>query len=679
MFNHTYQKSCSQWLQVLFLAAVMLAVYGHTLDYPFHFDDRISIEENEAIRNLDDIRAIWQFSHLRFFSYFSFALNYHFHGLDVTGYHIINLLIHFLASCSVFFLVQSLLCVPSEKQSNPSAAWLPFLTALIFILHPLQTQSVTYIVQRSAALAALFYICSMACYVRLRLSNVSTQKILWGVGVFLFMFLAFFSKQNTATLPFALLLIEIVFFRKEFKRILLFPPAILLLLGAMLFCILLLFKYEPFSFDAIDSLTRETLLLSRSQYLAIQAGVVWTYIRLFFWPADQHLDYHVSIPSGLAEPTVITALACHFIVLCLAAFFIKRYPLPVFGIFFYYLAHIVESSIIPIRDIVFEHRTYLPNLGLSVVVAWLLTVILERQRKISLLIIFALMFVLGITTWQRNTVWQDQISVWRNSMIKSPGNPRPYYNLAKALETKGNYIEAEVLYRMALELKPDYESAYVNLGNLLLKKKNFKEAIYYFSLALQLAPDDAINCNNLGLSLLENGEIEKAEGYLLKAIRLNPQYAEAQNSVGLLMIMKGNLEKATEHLYITIALAPNYANGHSNLGDVLLQKGDMTKAIHHYLEALRIDPVQAEVYGNLAFAYLTIGDQDNAVTHFKKSLEINPMLAVAHNFLGKIYFNRRDFDAAIYHYRNSLDIDRNQAQATKGLELALKGKSKIKQ
>ena len=398
---------------LLFLA--VLAAYGHTLNFPFIFDDSSSIRANPAIYYLEDPASIWRFAPLRFVGYLTFALNYHWHRYDVFGYHAFNILIHFMAGIAVFSLCRGLVRSPgvSGKISKSGVQWLPFLAALIFLLHPLQTQAVTYIVQRLAALAALFYLGAMACYINARLSRIRSQRFYWGAGTVALALLAFFTKQNTVTLPIAILFLEMIFFPGNINKKLLRGIAISALALAALYAVIVVgFNQTPFSLATLESLTKETKTISRTQYLATQAEVIWTYIRLFFWPAGLHLDYDFPLAEGFGSVAVIIAAAGHLILLGLALRYVKRFPFPVFALFFYYTAHLVESSLIPIRDVLFEHRTYLSNAGFCVGAAWGITRLAVNRKSWLILITFLLVAGLGTLTWTRNLTWQSARSVW---------------------------------------------------------------------------------------------------------------------------------------------------------------------------------------------------------------------------------------------------------------------------
>lgn len=203
-------------VQYLVLLALILLCYGHTLDVPFYLDDNYSLRGNEAIQQVD-LGALWKFSAARIVGYLTFALDYAVHGYTLAGYHLVNILIHVLATFMAYQVALALLKTPRlESMANEQAIlWLPLITALIFAIHPLQIQAVTYIVQRLASLVALFYLSSMYCYLQFRLSKTPEKKIIFGFLLIISGCLALFTKQNAVTIPLVFLLLEWIFFNPQ--------------------------------------------------------------------------------------------------------------------------------------------------------------------------------------------------------------------------------------------------------------------------------------------------------------------------------------------------------------------------------------------------------------------------------------------------------------------------------
>ncbi|NJO15478.1 MAG: tetratricopeptide repeat protein [Thioploca sp.] len=583
------------YIQTLLLASVVALTYGHTLDVPFYLDDFSSIEENPVIYNSSGLLALWQFAPLRIIGYLSFALNYQVHQFQVAGYHLVNIIIHFLVGIAVLGLLRGLVRTPAVNSglSESTKQWLPILTALIFVLHPLQIQAVTYIVQRLASLSALFYIASMASFIQARLTNQTVSRFLWILACILLALLAFFTKQNTATLPLALLLLELIFFPGHRRRLMVVTVMSGAGLALIWFILAVVFHHNPFSLEAMQALTRETEEITRTTYFATQMSVLWTYIKLFFWSSSSHIDYDYPLTEAflstnqnyhliarLLDSSALWAFIGHLIVLGFAGYSLRRWPLVAFGIFFYYLAHMIESSFIPIRDVIFEHRTYLPNLGLIVASSWLLVVYLPRGfSHNSLIIIIMLLSTLGTVTWLRNQMWRDPIALWQHNVEQSPNKTRGWVILGKHLIQAGRSEEAIEALEQAKTKKvnPDgtesstmSTEAALNFVVAYKRLHRYDEALQLINGALshpeQLRPfDQAKFLINQGNILFELDHSQAAENAYRQALQIYPQNLNARINLGTILAATGRYDEAITLYQGVLAIDPSNTYVRNNL------------------------------------------------------------------------------------------------------------------
>lgn len=635
LFSKAGEFAGSLWIQLFFIAVAVFVVYGHTLNFPFIFDDASSIRENPAIYNLGDFKGIWGFAPLRVVGYLSFALNYHFGQYEVFGYHIVNVLIHILAGLAVLGLGRGLVRAPVvDTISSTAKTWIPILAAMIFVLHPLQTQAVTYIVQRLASLVALFYIASIACYVQSRLHPDKLKKMLWGSGALLLAILAFFTKQNAVTLPLAVFLIEAVFFPGTFKRLLTLLACIGVGLGAVYAIIFFGFDYAPFSLEAMDEFTRETTAVSRGQYLATQTNVLWTYLRLFVWPVGLHLDYDFPLAQGFSDWRVILASLAHLTIIATALRFAKKLPFMAFAICFYYLAHLVESSVIPIRDVLFEHRTYLPNVGLCIASAWLIVFLVNNWKpRITIPLVAILFLALGFATWERNNVWKDPLTLWQDCVEKAPNKARPYNNLGLAYAKQGTLDKAMVNFSKAIQINPKFADAHNNMGLTYAQQGKLNEAVFHYSEALRLKPNLAGVHNNLGLIYYSLGRFDEAIKHISDALRIKPKDAKAHINMGAALYLKGDLEAAATHYSKALTLEPGNAEAYNNLGLIYFAQEKIDDAISNYSKAIQSNPDYADAYKNMGLAFYSQGKLEKAFESYKQALRIKPDYEEARYYL----------------------------------------------
>ncbi len=390
-------------------------IYSNTFDAEFHYDDFHNIVENSAVHNLLRPDLVWQSHKDRFLTYLSFALNYQFGKTEVWGYHLINILIHIAASLSVYLFTILLFCTPrlavQSLHLNPNRIALA--AALLFLCHPIQIQAVTYIVQRAASLATFFYLSACILYLWSRFKPA--PKRYWSaVAVTV---AAMFAKQTAFTLPLALILLEYFFFPCSYyplmKRLrFLFP---FLVTMAIPLGIRSSWVAEAAARGEVAQLA-ETDLITPFNYLTTQFSVIVTYLRLVFWPTGFSI-YHAFPLLGFWKLRTILSLAL-LLLIALTGFLIrKKQPLVAFGISWFFLTLSVESSFLPIRHLIFEHRIYLPMVGVCLVFATLAVQILKNQ-KIFAGLFMILIITLSTMTYRRNFVWKTDASLWEDAASK---------------------------------------------------------------------------------------------------------------------------------------------------------------------------------------------------------------------------------------------------------------------
>jgi len=555
-------------VQYLVLLALILLCYGHTLDVPFYLDDNNSLRGNEAIQQVD-LGTLWGLYAARIVGYLTFALDYAVHGYSLTGYHLVNILIHVLATFMAYQVALALLKTPRlESMANEQAIlWLPLITALIFAIHPLQIQAVTYIVQRLASLVALFYLSSLYCYLQFRLSKTPKKKIIFGFLLIISGCLALFTKQNAVTIPLVFLLLEWIFFNPQRKIII--AGAIctsIALFGAyLLFPIVL--NQELFAF--ISERTRETVLLSRIEYLSVQMYVLWSYIQRFLLPVNLALIYEYAVPESFFSPGIFFPAVFHAGLILAAVLNRKAFPLAAFGILFYYTAHLVESSIIPIRDFAFDHRTYLPNFGLCLLVGSLVVAYLSRKplTKAVLLLVCLVVLLLVALTWSRNQLWRDPIAFLQHEVEINNDSFTSYCFLGEAYYSAGQLTEAISIFERA--------QSYVD--NLINRGNNTFESCY----------------SNYAATLQEAGYLDEAR-QLISRMPVTAFTTQGQSKVamtfGNVEALSGNFSEAEAHFNRARTLDPNNIYAVSNLAKLKILTGELQQSYELFIQVQKSDP-----------------------------------------------------------------------------------------
>src|SRR3990172_4071287 len=422
------------------ISITALLIYSNIYSSPFHFDDINNILENNKIRYLSNFL---DFSGTRYMGELSFALNYYFGGVNVFGYHLVNVFIHIVNGILVWWFVNLTFKTPvmGTAVSSRLSGVIALAASLIFVTHPIQTQAVTYIVQRLASLATLFYLLSVVLFVKWRLSSGSRYRFIYYFISLLSAILAMKTKEISFTLPFVILIYEFIFFRDKMRRAWFLIPYLLTLLIIPLTIVNIVnigTDNKPIGdiIGEVGERVRDTERISRGSYILTQFRVIVTYIRLLFFPVNQNLDYDYPVYHSLSTPVVFLSFLFLLSIFGLAVYLFMRSRrvgngyglLASFGIFWFFITLSVESGIIPIRDVIFEHRLYLPGIGavmaFSTGVFYGIEYVKVRMGRgvlstVAICILILIMVVpLSFATYKRNLVWGDKITLWKDVVAK---------------------------------------------------------------------------------------------------------------------------------------------------------------------------------------------------------------------------------------------------------------------
>jgi Tfp pilus assembly protein PilF len=605
-------------VHLLILLVVGLLGYGNTFSAPFIFDDDDNIIKNPLIKDFHYFRDPSRADSLllptggltttwksRVLGYLTFALNYRLHGLDVTGYHAVNLTIHILNAFLLYWLILLTFRTPHLQTSTlrDRAGSVALLSALLFVSHPVQTQAVTYIVQRLASLATLFYLLSLALYVRGRLYRAFNLRtvVLYSLSL-ISAVCAMKSKEISLTLPVVITLYEFSFFRGAVKR------RVLLLLPLLLTGLII-----PLSYLHIDrpigemlagagEATRLETEIPRLQYLFTELRVIVTYIRLLILPVNQNLDYDFPVYRSFLDREVFLSFLFLVSLLCFAGYMwfrsrVSDGALRVvgFGILWFFIALSVESGLIPIVDVIFEHRLYLPSVGVcsaagtgGVLAAGWLQGRRKSAGRVVMVILGGVVLALTAATYARNGLWKSELTLWQDVVRKSPEKARPHNNLGHSYKSQGLFDQAIKHYRIAVILNPGLQKAHYNLGFAYKFKGLIDKAIEHYKIAVKLNPEIPEVHNNLGNAYRSKGLIERAIQHYQTAIELNPDYPDPYVNLGNVFQSQGLTEKAIEYYQSSIELSPGSMEPHYNLGVAYRSQGLLDQAQEHFETAARL-------------------------------------------------------------------------------------------
>jgi tetratricopeptide (TPR) repeat protein len=563
------------------LAILVFLIYSNTLKGPFIFDDMNNILENPHIRltklTLKDLTSAGLDgpSSRRPVATISFALNYYFNGYKVLGYRLVNILIHVITGVLLYFFAKSTLAVLPLSTRNKFQGWIPFFTALIWLVHPIQSQSVTYIVQRMNSMAGMFYILSLLLYTSARRGRNTRKKWVLFAGCILSGILSLGSKQIAATLPFVVFLYEWYFFQKLswnwLRRQLLPVAAILMFITAAAYIYLgghplekILMAYEAQDFTLAERVLTE-----------FRVVIYYISLLLFPHPSRLNLDYDFPISHSLIDPlTTVLSLGIITGLITLAFCLAKKERLLSFAILWFFGNLVIESSVIGLY-VIFEHRTYLPSMLVSMA-AVTLSYRYMKPKWLNLVVLCAVAILFSFWTYERNDIWRDDVTLWRDCVEKSPNKARPHNNLGNALVRRGKVEEAVSHYSEALRIEPNYGNAHMNLGIALGKQGKLDQAISHFSDALRVEPDNARTHNNLGFALAIQGRVKEAVSHYAEALHAKPDYAEAHNNLGVALAKQGRIKEAMSHFSEALRIKPYFTEARNNMDRALRRMGRST-------------------------------------------------------------------------------------------------------
>ncbi len=607
------------WISYAAILAAGLAAYSNSFTGVFVLDDIGTIVENPGIRSFEecwnaDSDDIPRGLHRRPVVRWSLAVNYAGGELETWGYHAWNLLVHLISALLLFDLVRrTLLLKEIPDRLQQSATGVATAVALLWIAHPLQTESVTYVIQRLEAMMGMFYLGCLYCVLR---GSQSERGWCWNLGAIACCWLGMGSKEVMITAPLVVLLFDRIFLspswaallRKRWWMYVSFLPAAIMLLSAA--------STRLLSKEMLDR-APNPLVPDRWSYLLSQPGVILHYLRLCFWPQGQCLDYGwqaAKWPGEILLPgiVVLSMLAVSFYVLW-------RWPRIGFLAVSFFLILAPTSSIIRLQ-LAFEHRMYLPLAAVCILVVLGVFSLPERfnqsaermdaWRRFAFGAAVMASIAIAMMTCQRNTAYESRITMWEDVISKSPNNPRARVNLGLQYYEQQKYKIAAQHYEVAVRIHPNNADAHNNYANSLYRIGNRqKEAMEHWRKAIELSPNLREPYNNLGNAFFDLGETKTAIANFEKAIDLSPNYTAAHYNLGNAYFKIKRLDDSVKHLQIAVHLDPTLWNAHQDLGATLMDQGREKEGIRHLEKAVQLGPKNPAMRRNIAEWHAKQGDK----------------------------------------------------------------------
>jgi Flp pilus assembly protein TadD len=607
------------WFGVLALAFV---AYLPALRVGWVLDDTWNIVSNPALHwteiSAEGFRQVREqtLNSGRDAANLSFALNHLVGGLDPFGFHLVNVLIHLLVGTALLWLAwEYLQSVPVADLPSRRAWMAAVVPAALFLVHPLNTQAVTYVVQRMASLAALFCVLSLAAYLRGRREPRAGRAVAWFVVAALAWALALGSKENAAALPLVVLVWEWCFRRAQWvDRWRRAAPLAKVGVAAVVSVSVVGVGRVVWRYVGGPARWLETLPardFSPLERVLTQARVNLTYLGQLVWPApgSLNLDHDVVVSRGLLDPiTTLPAVLFWVVAVGGAVVLARRKPLLGFPLLAYVGFHLVEAGPLNL-ELMHEHRMYLPMTMLALFgTATLVTVRVPRWRMV-LAGAGTVATALGVLTFTRNALWADPIAFHRDIAEKSPKKARAHGLLASALLEADRPLDAIAPAERAVELEPDYK-ALMTLGDVYLAAERFVDAEARYRQAVELAPRAFEAEYRIGLVLEQVGDTAAAYEHFTR--------------IGVEFGMAGAAFEAIYPLERAVRLRPGSSEAHNHLGNAYALAGRADKALAEYRRAVELDGRNAEALYNLARTEERAGNSAAALEHYRRFLEVAP-------------------------------------------------------
>ncbi len=610
---------------ILVIVAAAWAAYANSLSGPFVFDDASSIVTNPTIRKLWPLTEPLSppttnvTAQGRPILNLSLAVNYAIGGTAVGGYHVMNAVIHALAGLVLFGLVRRTLA-REEKATGIALA-----VAVLWVVHPLQTESVTYVIQRAESLMGLFYLLTVYSFVRSVEDGADRRKAaVWQVLAVVACALGMATKEVMATAPLMVWFYDRTFVAQSFgdalRRRWRFYGA---LAGTWLLLAWLVLQGGGNRGGSVGFGAG----IEPWAYWLTQFRAVAVYLRLTFWPAPLVFEYGTFWISGFGEIALEAMLVLGLLTVTVWGLW-RRTALGFAGAWFFGM--LAPTSLAPgTTQMIVEHRMYLSLAAvLAVAVVGAYRVAGERRRVVvGVAWAVAAVVALGLTV-RRNADYRSEVALWSDTVAKRPANPLAHFMLAGARERAGEAAKALESYAEALRLKPDFSVGQENYGELLLKVGRRAEAIERFEAALRLQPEFADAHANLGNAWLAEGRGAEAVKRLGEAVRLAPEFAEMRfNFANALAAAERRTEAIAEFQAALSRPAVNpavHVAAHYEVANLFAMSGRQAEAVPHYEAALRARPDYAEAHHNLGSALFELGRLREAAEHYEATLRVAP-------------------------------------------------------
>ncbi len=663
-----YQSS----LLIALLILVPLMVFWETIDHDFVWDDELShLHRNPYLKEfkLENFLHFWQSPYEGMYIPISynawagvkcvqdFCVDVRGQGgFDPRFFHGANLLCHIANGLLVFAILNILISLP----------WAAWAGALLFLLHPLQVETVAWISEFRGLLSTFFALLALWLYLKRRLLSNKTKESMfsWSYGgASLAFILSLLAKPSTVILPLLVFLIVCFFYKDPLRRHL---GPLLLWLGLAGITLL------------ITKISQPNRLLDFIPPFYLRPFIVFDainfYLAKLFYPVNLCACYGRTPQVTVDSPYFFFSWIPLSAILILLWYTYPRSKKILFCFAIFTAGFLPVSGIVPFAfqnfSTVADRYLYLAMIGPAILFAVMIREF--ESKKITQIGAIVLLLFLALSSRQQMTPWENKITLWANVIEKYPGQAASHNNMGNALAGTGKNAEALIHYEKALEILPEYYYAYNSAANSLVAEGNTRKAKEYYSLAIKLNPGYMEAHNNLGHLLEREGQIVWAKKHYIEALKTDPYCAEAHTNLGNVLVKQREFDQAIHHYSQAVKINPYLALAYYNMGGAFLKKEQFSEAAIAYTKAAEIEPNDDDLWNNLGFAFFRQGQYSLAIEAYQRAVAIHPQSARNHRNLADAWQKQNNILKAIHHYSLSLKWEPNHEVTIKKLS-ALQG------
>lgn len=672
----------------LILAAAGTA-YHNSLSGPFIFDDKYWIGDNPTIRRLWPLTG--PLFSARAISYgarptvaLTLAIDYAMSRTDVWAYHATNVALHALTALALFGVIRRTLRLPSlNSRFGASATVIALCSTLIWIVHPLQTAAVTYVIQRAEILVSLFYL--LILYGLVRGSTAADERrktsLLWYAGAVASAFLGAATKEVIVTAPMVALLYDRAFLSSSWRAVVGKRWLFYLTLAASWGVVAWVLIATRFHANSAGFVVNGFTWWS---YLLTQPGVIFHYLKMTVWPTELALDYGWPAAQGVGDVWLAGSLV--LALLAATVWAILEHPQLGFLPAAFFLILAPTSSFVPILDACFDHRMYLALaplvvgfvlIGFSIVARWRVRRVTSGWTSSFALAwspaaaVAILCVALAAVTIARNEDFRTEEGIWRDTVQKRPLNARAHNGLGDALKDQGQQEAAIAEYERALEIKPDFVEAYQSLRELLKGQADRQRGIAFMRRLSLAWPNRPAPLYYLAGFLSADGLFDEALSASHRAVAVAPANTEARARLADLLVSHGRIDEGIQQYEAILKIDPDSAEAHSDFSHALALQGRLDEAVDQAKRALQIRPYFAAACMNLADALARQGKLGEATGAYERAISIEPESARFHHDFGLFLAQHLRGQEALVQLREAVNIKADLPEAHNNLAAVL--------